>query len=462
MKRIVFACAALAASLLIAEEPKAVPAAGAELLTKEEARDVEAVIASMFKAGFPDTAKSEVHSGKLLVSATFDPKDPPLPSAASKTQMTNANSPNMTYGYEFDGLHFKLADGSWLINLAYHFTPRAGDKVDASGAPQVDLAGLTAAAQAAHPFNAEKDATKFLEGIVAAKRARAAAEMTKFAPVTRFLKLRPDDLAQALVFLHHAGWADACAASLLVADQRARNFWQLKQWTTNELTFDPTGEYASAKTEEEAWRKTHPPFESEPPQTALRRALFRWCRAEIMVEAPEDALTTPAVAGAAAKALVDPKDPQDNAARIDALLAGVKLPVTPAKNADLAARLQSWEARPRRPRMVVSNPGAGANGSISIGTSFEAPVTSYTPQKSDFDALVALLGDERPTRFFDFSGPRVLGDNAWRALAVLFKKDPRTLAGIPADKPWTAAERKSAAGAFQKWWKDHRAEHIEK
>jgi hypothetical protein len=462
MKVAALTLVALAASFTFAADEKPKPA---ELLTKEESREVEAILSGMIKAGFPDTVKATVYAGKLKISATFDPKDPPLPSSASKTQMTNPNTMAMTYGYEFDGLHFKLADGSWLIGLLYHFTPKGGDRIDASAAPEVNLAGLTAAAQAAHPFNAEKDAAKYLDGIVVSQRPRARAEMDCFAPLTRFLKLRPDEIAPALVLLYRAGWTDAPAASLVIADQRARSYWQLKPWNTTEATFDPTGEYPGAKAEEEAWRKTHPQYESEAPQTALRRALFRWCRAQLMVESPEDALLSPAAAGAAAKLCIEPKDPQGNAARIDALLAGMKLPVTPAKNAGLAERLQSWEGHARRPRMVVNNPAQEAGGdgkSISIGTSFQAPVMAYTPQKSDLDALVALLGDERPSRFWDFSGPRTLGDNAWRAIAVLLKADPRTLAGIPTDKPWTAAECKSAAAAFQAWWKAHRAEQVDK
>ena len=56
----------------------------------------------------------------------------------------------------------------------------------------------------------------------------------------------------------------------------------------------------------------------------------------------------------ATKAAVDPKDPQRNAARIDAMAAGARLPVKVAADAPLTARLQSWENRPRRPRISSS------------------------------------------------------------------------------------------------------------
>lgn len=394
--------------------------------------------------------------GPLSVSATFDPakEAPPLPADASKTQMTNPGSTKMTYGYAFDGLHFKLADGTWLISLAYRFKPRAGDAVDAGRATPIDLATLTADAAKAKPFKAEKDAAGWLDGIAPAQRARAAAAMDFLVPVTFRLKLNPDALAPALILLHRAGWADAAAAAISVADQRSRSYWQLRPWTDPDAPYDPTGAYPRSKDEEQAWKKAHPLGEPEAPATALRRALFRWCRAQLM---SEDPLLPPETAAAACKAALDPKDPQKYGPRTDALLAGAKLPVTPAANADLATRLQSWEARPRRPRMMVTGGSEGGN-SLTMSTGFSAPAPGYVPKKEDLDALVALLGDERPSRFWDFAGPRTVGDNAWRAVATILEADPRTKAGIPTEKPWTAAERKSEAAAFQKWWKDHRKE----
>lgn len=97
-----------------------------------------------------------------------------------------------------------------------------------------------------------------------------------------------------------AGWSDAAAAAISVADQRARQYWQLVPWTRPESAFDPTGAYPNSKTEEQAWRKAQEKLVSEPPAVALRRGLFRWCRAQMTVEATEDALLPLAAAAAAA------------------------------------------------------------------------------------------------------------------------------------------------------------------
>jgi hypothetical protein len=341
MKKVLgtLALAALAFSVLLTRPLLAAPA-DAPLLTDAEAKEVAAVINAAILAGFPDADQAVVYSGALRVKATFDPDKErhPLPSLASTMQETHPNSPEITYGYEFDGLHFKLADGTWLIALRHRFTPKRQDQVITSDAKEVNLETLMADAVAAEPFDSEKDADKYLSTIAATSRERAIAYMNRLVPVTRHLRLRPDDAAPALVLLDRAGWKHARELSLAIADQRARNYWQLKPWETPDYRFDPTGAYPGIKEEEAAWKKAHPQFTPEAPADALRRAMFRWCRAQIMVEEPEDAMLTAPVAVAVCKASLDAKDPQDNATRIDALAAGMQLPARVAEGADLATR----------------------------------------------------------------------------------------------------------------------------
>lgn len=449
------------ATLLSAQVSK--PGTPAPLLTREESNEIDAVTVAILKAGFPDAANAVVYLGELSVSSTFDPKDPPpFPSSRSKMQMTVPNSTRVTNNYQFDGLHFKLPDGTWLISLHYRYKAKPGDKMNLDSAQIISLEGLTDSAAREKAFDAAKDAAEWLKTVDPAHKARTKEEMNRLVPVLNHLKLSLDDLAPAVVLLTRAGWNEAGALSLPIADQRARKYWHLRPWSGAEFAFDPTGKYPNSQTDEQDWRKNHSVFSPEPPATALRRAMFRWTRAQITMASPEDAMLTPAVAAAVSKAIVDPKDPQGHAAKIDALLAGAALPVTPSEDSDLATRLQSWEAREREARMVVSGGNEAEKGKASISTMFVAPEPAYLPKKQDLDALVALLNDERPSRFWDFSGPRPIGDNALRALTILLEVDPRKLAGHPTDRPWTPAERKAAAAEVQSWWKQHRKEYVDK
>ncbi len=422
-------------------------------LSTDDAKACDAVVEEMVKAGFPDATGATVYSGPVRVSATFDPSKtaPQLPSERSGMQETHPNSNEVTYGYQLDGMHVKLADGSWILSARYHFTPGKADTVDVSDATTVDAKTVTADAATAKPgFDAATKAAKFLAAVPAADRPRAEAVMNRYVPVTAYLHLSPDDFGPAVVLLAKAGWADATGMSQVVAQMRSRSYWQLRPWTTPEAVFDPTGKNDWAKEAEKGWDADHVEFPLEAPPEALRRAMYRWCRAQVTEADPEDGMVPPAVGAACAKAAVDPGDRQQNGPRIDALLDGSKVPVTPADDADLAGKLASWEGRQRMPKMTVTG-GGGA-----IGTSFDAPKPAYDPKRADLDALVALLADERPSRFNDFAGPHTVGDNAWRAVATLVAADPRKLAGYPVDHPWTADERKAAAAAVQAWWKDHR------
>ena len=329
------------------------------LLKDDEARDVEAVISKAIDAGFPDATKALVYMGTLSVKATFDPsKDPnPLPSAASRMQMTGENG-QMTYFYEFGGVHLKLADGSWVISLALHFTPNKGAAVNPSKAQEIDLKTLTATALAAKPFKID-DAKEFIEGFPVGSRERAKLEMERYVPVSNYLELRPDYFPIAVLLLQRAGWSDAAGLSLGLADFRASNYWQRHPWDVPDLDYDPTGAYAKSEEQASAWAKANPQPIPEPPATALRRGLFRWGRTELMAEVPEETMLPLPVAAAVSKTCVDPGDPQHFGEKVDRMLAGAKLPVTPAANADLPGRLQSWEAQPRKPRMQVSGASGG-------------------------------------------------------------------------------------------------------
>lgn len=79
------------------------------------------------------------------------------------------------------------------------------------------------------------------------------------------------------------------------------------------------------------------------------------------------------------------------------------------------------------------------------------------PWKAEhLDDLVALVGDERPSRWFDRGIPRSLGDNALRALAWYWGVDPRRLIGRDPSVTWSAAERAATATALQAWWRTAR------
>lgn len=425
----------------------------AEILSPAERKEIAELVNAVMAAGFPDAAKATLYRGELRIRATSGPhgEEPLLPCDSSQMQETTETG--VAYNFVFPGMHAKTASGTWLIGFDYNFSPRPTDEVTEAGLTVITPATLTETAQAERNFDAAKDAKEWLEPLSATDRPHLIAVMDRLVPVSFYLKINLDTWPAATVLLHRAGWPDAELAALSIADQRARSFWKLRPWSEPEPAFDPTGAYPNAKQEEQAWKDAHKILTLESPAIALRRGLFRFFKSHIN---RDDAWMSPDVATACCLACLDPNDPQGNQGRIAALRAVHDLPVILPPQANLVARLQSWEAAPRRPRMAVRNgKNAKGDGTVGMSTSFAAPAPAYQPHLSDLDALIALLDDQRPTRWIDFTGARSVGDNAWRAVSTLVERDPRLLAGIPVDKPWSPTERTTAARAFQAWWKVH-------
>jgi hypothetical protein len=146
---------------------------------------------------------------------------------------------------------------------------------------------------------------------------------------------------------------------------------------------------------------------------------------------------------------------------LSALRARITIPPTAAPDADLIARLQSWKSTAK-----------DAKGKWIRDSKVPA-------KRSDTDALVALLDDNRPTRWVsDYALPRPLGDVALEALSELWHcdwrwlvvNDPAVAAILPprkeknkidrgdewlwASTAWTAERRAIIMPAIKTWWKN--------
>ena len=85
--------------------------------------------------------------------------------------------------------------------------------------------------------------------------------------------------------------------------------------------------------------------------------------------------------------------------------------------------------------------------------------TSNRFSLDDIEALIALVGNDGPTRWMNLdrygngpNKPRTLGDNALRILADLLGIDPRRLVGLDPLAEWSPAARIETALALQRWW----------
>lgn len=175
---------------------------------------------------------------------------------------------------------------------------------------------------------------------------------------------------------------------------------------------------------------------------------------------------------AAIRALLPADGAAEENVNLDRFLAGLALPETIPEGADLATRLTVWRAKG----------GLEAQAEVDLDALLESdmvPASSrahgefskeyaahLARKKSDFHdpdigGLIALVGDTRPTRWFDggrcYGVPvaRTVGDNALRALTRIFGLDPRLFVGRDPAAPWIDSERSATAAALVAWWKPH-------
>ncbi len=193
----------------------------------------------------------------------------------------------------------------------------------------------------------------------------------------------------------------------------------------------------------------------------VRRSLARWFR-QRMVWAVDAAAAEQAAA--AARALLPAGERTLWEPLLARMRARLELPASPAAGAELVARLQSWKDTSQ------TDTGQWMEGR-------EVPAT-----RTDTPALVALLADDRPTRWVsNHALPRPVGDAALLALGEIWGVDWRWLV---VDEPavaavltpsldaqratfgdewlwsqtaWTDERRRVIVAALQAWWRDHGA-----
>jgi hypothetical protein len=210
--------------------------------------------------------------------------------------------------------------------------------------------------------------------------------------------------------------------------------------------------------------------------TVLRRELHWWFREQLIQAKPERADEW---ANAALIILDEPDRArvQDDLAR---LAARAKIAEYPTPNVGLAERLAAWDVGPfstfehwpfstwddykilspeayRKHYVDSTFPGLNRRKRAYDQWTIFA---SLAQEPDAVDTLVNLLSSTAPCRWLENGTPRLLGDNALRALTVIWSVDPRVLVGRDRFAPWTDAERSATALAVQTWWKTARESGI--
>lgn len=203
-----------------------------------------------------------------------------------------------------------------------------------------------------------------------------------------------------------------------------------------------------------------------PLATVLRRECHWWFRQRLT-----DADAAHAVSSsAAALTILDEDDRKRVADDIALLAARAAVPIAPAADAPLAFRLAAWSFGPfggfqhgqieEWNRITRLSPEEYRDQFlVSTSSARERWRRQYDDWvvfqsfAGDADGLIGLLGSTASCRWLEGGTPRLLGDNALRALTLMWSVDPRLLVGRDRFAPWDEAERAATAAAVQALWR---------
>jgi hypothetical protein len=453
-------------------------------MSADEQAQVTAAIELAIVHGLPDAKGATLHLGSLWIA---EPRERGRRSHHFSMGDEDRNEERPAGVAEnagrFAGLHARLPDGAWLVNLARLVKPGPEVTVTTGKIEEIKPAEFrqTLAGKARHAPGPEQLAE--VEKQMPAEVRPALRVMFRWAGAMERLGFG-NDVALPVVSLVRAGVPDAAELTLAFAFMQAQMRQMQEDAASAAQPFlltdaDREGQQAQMMQRmrrmggKDAQREMFQGMRLDPLPLATRRALADWFRKQ-MAE-PRSGVAPERAATAIAGLLGDQADP-GLAELVRLFRERATLPETVAAESDLATRLSVWEPRDRGNGEDVdeAEPEIPAEALANLPAEMKAQMEEQRAERerakkapriaeADLPGLIALLGDTRASRWLDTGGnrwgpgeaaatPRTIGDNALRAATVLLTIDPRRLAGHDIYRPWNPAERAAAAAAVQAWW----------
>ncbi len=441
-----------------AQQPAA-PATGqpvtpAWVMPADERRALDAVVERAIAAGVPDPKGGTFLHGKVTYQVVRG-------SAGSTTSQKQTA----------DGLHLRLADGRLLLNLRWLVATSGDGAIDISGLQEITPDKI-AELGTKHPNFARWNAGD------------SEAQFKKFYAASELPMLRASLAARGLVILAMGSSGDLAWPSMVllrmnvpdaefVAISCAMNaLWNedgthLMEGRPSTLTLvsgDQGALWQESSARMQKWKNLTVPAASRIVRLGIaanfmnmlmRDQRWVWQRPSTAVMLSDDQ------AAASALRMLDDNDVGVAQVRADIkrLRERAAIPETIAATADLPTILTWWNE-------AVSQGGSDENAEEMLQHLDQMPAEHRQVlitqalmarlRKAALGDLVALVGDERTSRWVDHFRARTVGDNALRALAIRLGVDPRVLIERDPKALWTAEERTATFAALTTWWATNR------
>ena len=429
------------------------------LLTAEEGAEVDAVLAQAISLGFPEVRGGEWHTTKSGINGPFD-------------------------------LH--LAGGTWLLE-GYRPEPKQENEtpaVDAAAlagalatkSPPADLPWEFLRLPAEHRARLERAATISYSGFCSTptlgERSEPVPNIALPGAILRRCALPGlgDRLLLQAQYQRTRAEYGLCLRPTAVEDFGISAL-PARRWDEHSRTL-----LLFEDEEIELWIRAAQSRSAQAPlaltlipvTTVLRRECHWWFRQRLIEAKPAAAPTL----AAAALAMLTAEDRMRAAEDIARLLARAGISEHPAPGAGLAERLAAWDLGPfntREPWMITEWDSIIPLTPAELRERFPAQVPGgelgdhplYDQNEilrscaGEIAGLVDLLGSSAPSRWLESGTPRTLGDDALRALTLLWSVDPRVLVGRDRSAAWTPEEREATATEVQRFWRAQRENGID-
>jgi hypothetical protein len=428
-------------------------------MSQAERTAIKKLSDDMVLYGFPRIAGGELWAGEMGYEITYRTGDS-----------------SSSIGSNKDGLHVKLPDGSWLIDLRYHLKPSENLSLDATKLTAIAVPDLIGYAQKQQQSEGDKDDyyAWVEQEIVPEDQARAKRGFAAGALV-ELLRKNSSDLTVPILVLAQLGSNDVESLACYCTVQALSNQVGLDYFAgkaipikfspmSNERHYLPFEGSWSAEEKAEAKKQSLPATD-----TVLRQGLAGYYLARLaggkenndQLHAAQT-FPSPEECGKIIAQILQPLPATWNVMKphVERMCQQAAIPALTPDEPALERALMVW----RDNKIPDLEPDDTLR---TVRVSFRTPehweyerlyekliylqLSETTPAQ-----VMRLIGDERPSRWIDQYRVRSVGDNAIRYFSNYIGCDPRLLIGRDQQTLWTSEERAATVQALQTWWTNNK------
>jgi hypothetical protein len=413
----------------------------------------------MVRHGFPSLAGGELWVGQMECEITY-----------------RSGNSSSSSSFDKDGLHVKLPDGSWLIDLRYHLKPSENLSLDATKLTAIAVPDLAGYAQKQQQSAWDKDDYyAWVEQELAPEDHARAKRGFAAGALIDLLRKNSSDLTVPILVLAQLGSDAVESLACYCAVQALNNQVGLDYFAGKAIPiqFAPMTNDRHHFHFDRSWsveEKTEAKKQSLPAtDTVLRQGLAGYYLARLAgPKQYQDQLhaaqtfPSPEDCGKIIAQILQPLPATWNVIKshVERMCQQAAIPALTADEPGLERTMMVWsdnEIPEVKPDENLRTVRVSLRKADHHEHDYHYKKLIYLQLNEAKPAqIIGLIGDERPSRWVEQYRVRSVGDNAIRYFSNYIGCDPRLLIGRDQQALWTPEERAATVKALQTWWTNNK------